>query len=72
MKEKIKELNLPKKKLTINYKVGELEKMDFENQQFDAIAIIFALFPANIKSLYHKKLDGYLKKTEQSFLRKIK
>ena len=51
-----------KNNVTINYKVGELEKMDFENQQFDAIALIYAHFPANIKSIYHKKLDSYLKK----------
>ncbi len=51
-----------KNNVTINYKVGELEKMDCENQQFDAIALIYAHFPANIKSIYHKKLDSYLKK----------
>ncbi|MCX6300160.1 MAG: class I SAM-dependent methyltransferase [Bacteroidetes bacterium] len=51
-----------KNNVTINYKVGQLEEMDFENQQFDAIALIYAHFPANIKSIYHKKLDSYLKK----------
>ncbi len=51
-----------KNNVTINYKVGQLEEMDFENQQFDAIALIYAHFPANIKSIYHKKLDRYLKK----------
>ena len=51
-----------KNNVTINYKVGELEKMNFEDQQFDAIALIYAHFPANIKSIYHKKLDSYLKK----------
>lgn len=51
-----------KKNVTIDYKVGELEKMNFEFEQFDAIALIYAHFPANIKSLYHKKFDSYLKK----------
>ncbi len=35
--------------------------MNFENQQFDAIALIYAHFPAEIKSYYHKILDRYLK-----------
>lgn len=50
-----------KNKVTINYQVGELETLDFEPGQFDAIALIYAHFPANIKSLYHKTLDKYLK-----------
>ena len=51
-----------KNNVTIDYKVGELEKLNFEREQFDAIALIYAHFPANIKSIYHKKFDGYLKK----------
>jgi len=51
-----------KNNVTIDYKVGELEKLDFESEKFDAIALIYAHFPANIKSLYHKTLDKYLKK----------
>ena len=50
-----------KNNVTIDYKVGELETLDFENEQFDAIALIYAHFPANIKSLYHKTFDKYLK-----------
>lgn len=50
-----------KNNVTIDYKVGELERLDFETEQFDAIALIYAHFPANIKSLYHKTLDKYLK-----------
>lgn len=49
-----------KNKVTIDYQVGELETLDYE--QFDAIALIYAHFPANIKSLYHKTIDKYLKK----------
>ena len=51
-----------KNNVTIDYKVGELETLDFENEQFDAIALIYAHFPANIKSLYHKTFDKYLKR----------
>ena len=51
-----------KNNVTIDYKVGELETLDFGSEQFDAIALIYAHFPANIKSLYHKTFDRYLKK----------
>ena len=51
-----------KHNVTIDYKVGELEKMNFVSEQFDVIALIYAHFPANIKSLYHKKFDTYLKR----------
>ncbi len=48
--------------VSIDYQVGELEKMNFKDEQFDAIALIYAHFPANIKSIYHKNLDSYLKR----------
>jgi 2-polyprenyl-3-methyl-5-hydroxy-6-metoxy-1,4-benzoquinol methylase len=50
-----------KHNVTINYIIGELETLDFEPEQFDTIALIYAHFPANIKSHYHKTLDKYLK-----------
>lgn len=60
---KNKAVKLAKKnEVTIDYKVGELETLDFEPDQFDAIALIYAHFPADIKSYYHKALDKYLKK----------
>jgi SAM-dependent methyltransferase len=49
-------------KVTIDYQVGELQSMTFNDGQFDAIALIYAHFPADIKSLYHKTLDKYLRK----------
>jgi len=59
---KSKALKLAKKNnVTIDYKLGALETINFESEQFDAIALIYAHFPANIKSLYHKILDKYLK-----------
>lgn len=51
-----------KNNVSIDYKVGALETLGFENEKFDAIALIYAHFPANIKSLYHKIFDSYLKK----------
>jgi len=48
--------------VTIDYQVGPLGELNFEEGQFDAIALIYAHFPANIKSAYHKKLDHFLKK----------
>lgn len=50
-----------KNHVKIDYKVGELETLDLESEQFDAIALIYAHFPANIKSLYHKTFDRFLK-----------
>lgn len=46
--------------VTIDYQVGELEALNYKPEQFDAIALIFAHFPADIKSLYHKALDKFL------------
>ena len=48
-------------KVTIDYKVGELQTLNYKPEQFDAIALIYAHFPADIKSLYHKTLDKYLR-----------
>lgn len=49
-------------KVNINYQVGELQELNYNMEQFDAIALIYAHFPADIKSLYHKTLDKYLRK----------
>ena len=48
--------------VTIDYQVGELQTLTFNTGQFDAIALIYAHFPAGIKSFYHKTLDNYLRK----------
>ena len=48
--------------VTIDYKVGELNSLNYSIEQFDVIALIYAHFPANIKSSYHKELDKYLKR----------
>ena len=51
-----------KKGVAIDYQVGPLEGLSFEAEQFDAIALIYAHFPAKIKSAYHQKLNNLLKK----------
>lgn len=50
------------KNVSIDYRVGELGTLKYDNNQFDAIALIYAHFPADIKSHYHKTFDKYLKK----------
>ncbi len=60
---KNKALRLAEKNMvTIDYQVGELEALNYNTEQFDVIALIFAHFPADIKTLYHKTLDKYLRK----------
>ena len=46
----------------IDYKVGALETLNYQPEQFDAIALIYAHFPADIKSYLHKTLETYLRK----------
>jgi len=38
-------------KVTIDYQVGELQTLNYNPEQFDIIALIYAHFPANIKSV---------------------
>lgn len=47
--------------VTLDYQVGELQHLNYSPHQFDAIALIYAHFPATIKSLYHKTLDQYVR-----------
>lgn len=49
-------------KVSINYQVGQLPDLNFGNGTFDAIALVFAHFPPNIKAEYHQLLDKKLKK----------
>jgi hypothetical protein len=46
----------------IDYQVGELEKLQYTHEEFDVIALIYAHFPAVIKSSYHRMLDKFLRK----------
>lgn len=47
--------------VTIDYRVGELPDLDYKKETFDAIVLIYAHFPADIKSKYHQLLDVLLK-----------
>ena len=49
-------------KVIIDYQVGALHTLTYSTDQFDAIALIYAHFPADIKSVYHTALDRYLRK----------
>jgi SAM-dependent methyltransferase len=51
-----------KNHVSINYQVGELQSLLYQPEQFDVIALIYAHFPPDIKSLYHKTLDKLLRK----------
>ena len=46
----------------IDYQIGELENLMYRADQFDAIGLIYAHFPAALKSHYHTILDKYLRK----------
>ena len=48
--------------VTIDYQVGELQSLNYKPEQFDAVALIYAHFPAEIKSAIHKELNLLLKK----------
>ncbi len=58
--QKAKQLS-DKKGVSIDYKVGALEQMSYQPNQFDALVLIYAHFPADQKSDCHKKLIKLLK-----------
>jgi SAM-dependent methyltransferase len=47
--------------VTIDYQVGGFEAVQYSQNQFDAIAFIFAHFPAAIKSRGHQIMATYLR-----------
>lgn len=49
-------------KVKIDYCIGGFEDIQYENNYFDCIGLIYAHFPSHLKSGYHKILDTYLKK----------
>jgi cyclopropane fatty-acyl-phospholipid synthase-like methyltransferase len=49
-------------RVEIEYLVGEFADHQFEENHFNAIGLIFAHFPAEVKSGYHRMLSRYLKK----------
>jgi len=60
---KNKALELAKKfQVSIDYQVGELTDLGYENEQFDALALIYAHFPPNRRYEIHHLLDKKLRK----------
>jgi len=51
-----------KNKVIIDYQVGELQSLNYSHEQFDVVGLIYAHFPASIKSDYHKTIGKYLRK----------
>jgi SAM-dependent methyltransferase len=49
------------KGVTLEYQVGDMEQLHFENASFDAMALIYAHFPGDRKSAIHRQLDNYIK-----------
>lgn len=50
-----------KNQVSIDYKVGELDKLNYPKEHFDAVALIYAHFPAEIKSQLHQELIQLIK-----------
>lgn len=50
-----------KNDVQIDYQIGQLPSLNYANDSFDVISLIYAHFPPNIKSEYHKLLDKKLK-----------
>ncbi len=50
-----------KNQVSLEYLVGQLPDLDYQAASFDALILIFAHFPASIKSEYHQKLVKLLK-----------
>lgn len=48
--------------VTLDYRVGELAKLGYTENEFDAIALIYAHFPPELRSSLHQTLAGYLRK----------
>ena len=48
--------------VSLDYQVGDLPNLHFEEEQFNVIASIYAHFPIHIRSKYHKLLSKYLRK----------
>ncbi|QJB33683.1 class I SAM-dependent methyltransferase [Chitinophaga oryzae] len=49
------------REVTLNYIVGNLEDLRFEEASFDAMGLIYAHFAGNKKAQFHRQLDACLK-----------
>lgn len=48
--------------VSLDYLVEDIRQLPYAAEQFDAMALIYAHFPAPVKSAYHKILHTYLRK----------
>lgn len=48
-------------KVELDYQVGKLEVLDYKKEEFDAIGLIFAHFPKQIRENYFQQFDKYLR-----------
>ena len=51
-----------KNQVTIDYRVGSLDELNYSDESFELIVLIFAHFPANFRSGLHHQLSKLLKK----------
>lgn len=49
------------KNVRIDYQVGDLEEMEYPENYFDLLVLIFVHFPPNLRTKYHKHLLKYVK-----------
>ncbi|MEL6916986.1 MAG: D-lyxose/D-mannose family sugar isomerase [Bacteroidota bacterium] len=56
------EILAQKNGVSMDYQIGEFEELEYEQEYFGAIGLIYAHFKAELKSKYHKTLDRYLRK----------
>ncbi|MBI1222134.1 MAG: methyltransferase domain-containing protein [Bacteroidetes bacterium] len=56
------ELLAKEKGVQIDYRVGELAQMDYPEEYFDALLLVFAHFPEKLRKDYHHRLIKFLKK----------
>lgn len=47
--------------VSIDYLIGDASVINFENNSFDVIALIYAHFPAAIRAIIHKRMLNWLK-----------
>lgn len=50
-----------KNRVKIDYQVGDLHSVNFQENQFDAVALIYAHFSKEDRELYYAAFDRFLK-----------
>jgi len=50
-----------KNNVTINYQIADAAFVEYPENQYDAVALIYAHFPSNIRSSVHKKVIKWLR-----------